>query len=101
MVKDIAFLPTASSNPLASSTRASTSRVTLEDTLDPSGIDEVMHDNVRGEETGSDSRFLSCSTDKTLKLWDARTLRAAAAASGNSRAAAKPLNTYLGRIGFK
>lgn len=109
MVKDITFLPTANSGPSASSSAASTSRVKLEDTLKDDEVDEVdedddddtpMHEYGTSTETGLASRFLSCSTDKTIKLWDAQALKADAASSGNSKVAARPLHTYMGRIGF-
>jgi WD40 repeat protein len=101
MVKDIAFVPTKHSS--AADGQASTSRRRLEDAIMSNTPDEDMmdDDDADAQETGTTSRFLSCSADKTIKLWDAHTLRADAAAAGQSKVSTKALNTYLGRIGFK
>jgi WD40 repeat protein len=109
MVKDLTFLPTAVGEATASS-RASTSRIKLEDTLanddeedeeDNEDQDAIMRQDAGGEETGGYSRFLSCSSDKTIKLWDAQSLKQSAMEAGDAKIAARPLQTYLGRIGFK
>ncbi|KAI9497430.1 WD40-repeat-containing domain protein [Zychaea mexicana] len=42
---------------------------------------------VQGVCAGSDSRFLSCSTDKTVKIWD-------------TSASSEPINTYVGKYAF-
>lgn len=111
MVKDITFLPSPHGGGASGASKASTSKVTLEDTVqDRRPIDEdededdesgIVRDDAGGEELGLSSRFLSCSTDKTVKLWDARSLKQEAGNTGNSKVATKPLNTFMGRIGFK
>ena len=84
-----------------------TCNTTLEDSLiqrrTEGGDDEDMplRGDAGGEETGGSSKFLSCSTDKTIKLWDAQALRRDAAASGTAKQSSKPLHTFLGKIGFK
>lgn len=101
MVKDIAFVPTKHTS--AADGQASTSRRRLEDAIINSKPDEEMmdDDDADAQETGTTSRFISCSTDKTIKLWDAHALRADAASAGTAKVSTKALNTYLGRIGFK
>jgi WD repeat and SOF domain-containing protein 1 len=106
MVKDIAFLPTSEAIGSSSATGpASTSRVKLEDTYEDrqknDNEDEEMREDAGGVESGASSRFLSCSTDKTIKLWDAKTLRIDAGMSGNVKQSSKPMHTYLGRMGYK
>lgn len=105
MVKDITFLPTRENIGSSATGRASTSKVTLEDSLIQRKTDEdedlPLRGDVGGEETGGSSKFLSCSTDKTIKLWDAQALRKDAAASGTAKQSSKPLHTFLGKIGFK
>lgn len=106
IVKDIAFLPTSEAIGSSSATGpASTSRVRLEDTFedrqDAEDDDEEMREDAGGVESGASSRFLSCSTDKTIKLWDAKTLRIDAGMSGNAKQSSKPMHTYLGRMGYK
>ena len=108
MVKDIAFLPTSEAIGTSSATGpASTSRVKLEDTFEDrqnnaeDDDDEDMREDAGGVESGNSSRFLSCSTDKTIKLWDAKTLRVDAGMSGSVKQSSKPMHTYLGRMGYK
>lgn len=101
MVKDITFIPTKHAS--AADGQASTSRRRLEDAIvDAMAQEETMDDDdADAQETGTTSRFISCSTDKTIKLWDAHVLRADAANAGTAKVSTKPLNTFLGRIGFK
>ena len=99
MVKDITFVPTQ--HYATADGTASTSRRRLEDSLIDSPQDVDALDDADNQESGATSRFLTCSADKTIKLWDAQALRAEAASAGQSKLSSKPLRTFLGRIGFK